>query len=233
MHHSLLLHIVSVKEYLKICLTHHENLPWCLVSADYFQRQRKEKHLVNENIKSKILGVAAILFDSRGINASGIDMIIAQTGVAKSTLYRHFPSKDLLIIAFLRNKADSFYEWLRVGLVSQEKKQNDKLTKLCFLLEEWISTPEFRSLPFHIASVEFPDPSHPVYQFSALLAKELQSFLSEIAEEARVSDPQSLGQQLTMLFEGASLVERLTPGTGAATRAKNAALLIIKSSRQK
>lgn len=183
-------------------------------------------------MKSKILDVAAMLFESRGINASGIDTIIAESGVAKSTLYRHFPSKDLLIIAFLRNKADIFFDWLKSGLVNHEK-QNDKLIQLCSLLEEWISTPEFRSLPFHIATIEFPDPSHPVNQFSTVLAKELQSFLCVITEEARVKDPLSLGLQLTMLFEGASLVERMSPGSGAATRAKNAALTIIKASRQK
>ncbi len=184
-------------------------------------------------MKTKILGVAATLFESRGIQASGIDTIIAESGIAKSTLYRHFPSKDLLIIAFLRSKADSFYDWLKTGLTNQELKHDDKLTQLCYLLEEWIATPAFRRFPFHIASVEFPEPSHPVNQFSALLAKELQNFLAEIAAEARVSDPQSLGQQLTMLFEGASLVERLTPGTGAASRARNAALIIVKAATQK
>ncbi len=184
-------------------------------------------------MKSKIIRAAAMLFESRGINASGIDTIIAETGVAKSTLYRHFPSKDLLIIAFLRNKADTFFDWLKSGLISEEAKQNDKLTQLCELLEEWISTPELRSLPFHIATIEFPDPNHPVNQFSAVLAKELQSFLCVIAEEAKVKDPLSLGLQLTMLFEGASLVEKMSPGSGAASRAKNAALIIIKASRQK
>ncbi|MDP3679144.1 MAG: TetR/AcrR family transcriptional regulator, partial [Methylotenera sp.] len=106
----------------------------------------------------------------------------------------------------------------------------DILITLCELVEQWIMTPEFHGLPFHIASVEFPDPAHPINQYSAVLAVELQGYLSKIAATAGAKDPDALGQQLTMLFEGAALVERLSPGAGAAKRAKNAAITLIRAS---
>jgi AcrR family transcriptional regulator len=182
------------------------------------------------NMYEKILAAATSLFESRGIQASGVDTIIAEAGVAKATLYKHFPSKNVLITAYLRDKSDKFYAWLNDRLISKKANSLEILFELCELVEQWIMTPEFHGLPFHIASVEFPDPSHPINQYSAVLAVELQGYLSKIAAVAGAKDPEALGQQLTILFEGAALVERLSPGMGAAKRAKNAALTLIKAS---
>ncbi len=182
------------------------------------------------NMREKILLTATSLFESRGINASGVDTIIAESGIAKATLYRHFPSKNLLIVAYLRDKSDRFYEWLNSRLSSKKENSLEILIELCELVEQWILTPEFHGLPFHIASIEFPDPTHPINQYSAVLAVELQGYLSKIAAGAGAKDPEALGQQLTILFEGAALVERLSPGMGAAKRAKNAAVTLIRAS---
>jgi AcrR family transcriptional regulator len=182
------------------------------------------------NMREKILATATNLFESRGIQASGVDTIIAEAGIAKATLYKHYPSKNLLITAYLRDKSDRFYEWLNSRLISKKANSLDILIALCELVEQWIMTPEFHGLPFHIASVEFPDPAHPINQYSAVLAVELQGYLSKIAATAGAKDPDALGQQLTILFEGAALVERLSPGSGAAKRAKNAALTLIRAS---
>jgi AcrR family transcriptional regulator len=178
----------------------------------------------------RIIAIASGLFETRGIQASGVDTIIAEAGIAKATLYKYFPSKNLLITAYLRDKSDRFYDWINTRLASKKANSIEILITLCELVEQWISTPEFHGLPFHIASVEFPDPEHPINQYSAVLAVELQGYLSKIAEVAGAKDPQALGQQLTILFEGAALVERLSPGSGAANRAKNAAITLIKAS---
>lgn len=182
------------------------------------------------NMREKILVTASNLFESRGIQASGVDTIIAEAGIAKATLYKHYPSKNLLVTAYLRDKSDRFYEWLNSRLVSKKENSVEILITLCELVEQWIMTPEFHGLPFHIASVEFPNPDHPINQYSAVLAVELQGYLAKIAATAGAKDPESLGQQLTILFEGAALVERLSPGAGAAKRAKNAAITLIRAS---
>lgn len=181
-------------------------------------------------MREKILLTASSLFESRGIQASGVDTIIAEAGIAKATLYKHYPSKNLLVTAYLRDKSDRFYEWLNSRLVSKKENSVEILITLCELVEQWIITPEFHGLPFHIASVEFPNPDHPINQYSAVLAVELQGYLAKIAATAGAKDPEALGQQLTILFEGAALVERLSPGAGAAKRAKNAAITLIRAS---
>lgn len=184
-----------------------------------------------KNMRDKILDVATLLFDARGINASGVDTIIAESGIAKATLYKYFPSKNQLIIAYLREKSDRFYAWLNAKLQGEKNNPRDILYELCDLVEQWITTPEFHGLPFHIAAVEFPDPAHPINTYSVELSNELQHYLSHIAELAGVKDPDTLGQQLAIIFEGAALIERLSPGSGAAKRARNAALTLIRSAR--
>lgn len=181
-------------------------------------------------MNEKILATATRLFESRGIQSSGVDTIIAEAGIAKATLYKHFPSKNLLITAYLRHKSDRFYEWINVSLISKKMDSIDILITLCELVEQWITTPEFHGLPFHIASIEFPEPDHPINQYSVVLAVELQGYLSKIASTAGAKNPEALGQQLTIIFEGGALVERLCPGSGAAKRAKNAAITLIKAS---
>lgn len=180
------------------------------------------------SMRERILGVASGLFEARGIHASGVDTIIAESGIAKATLYKHFPSKDQLIVAYLRDKSDRFYDWLNARL-NKSSQAMDSLLELCNLIEQWIVTVEFHGLPFHIASVEFPDPGHPINQYSVQLAAELQGYLMKFAVDAGVHQPQMLGQQLIILFEGASLVERLSPGSGAAKRAREAAHTLIKA----
>jgi len=180
-------------------------------------------------MRQRIMATTTTLFETNGINASGVDTIIAQAGIAKATLYKHFPSKNLLIVAYLREKSDRFYAWMNQRIGVKQAGSMDILDELCDSVEQWIVDPQFHGLPFHIASIEFPDPAHPVNLYSVQLASELQTYLSGIARQAGAREPNVLGQQLTILFEGAALVERLSPGAGAASRAKTAALTLIRA----
>jgi len=107
----------------------------------------------------KIVATATQLFEARGINASGVDLIIRERGVAKAPLYKYFPSKNQLIISYLRDKSDRLYAWLEENLIDKKKDSLEVLLALCDLFELWITKPEFHGLPFHIASVEFPEAS--------------------------------------------------------------------------
>jgi AcrR family transcriptional regulator len=183
-----------------------------------------------KNMREKILSVATTLFETRGIHASGVDLIISESGIAKATLYKYFPSKNELIMEYLKDKSNRFYNWINEKLADTKGESIDVLFLLCDLYEQWITTPNFNGLPFHIGSIEFPDPTHPVHHFSIELSNELQEYLSKLAKIAGVKDAQTLGQQLMIIFEGGALIERLSPKSGAAKRARNAAITLIKAS---
>jgi AcrR family transcriptional regulator len=167
-------------------------------------------------MREKILATAIQLFETRGINASGVALIIRESGGARATLYKYFPSKNQLVISYLQDKSNRLYTWLEENLINKRKDSLEVLLTLCDLLEQWISKPQFHGLPFHTLSVEFPDASHSVNHYSAELSKELHLYFTKLAKTAGVKDPETLGQQMVILFEGAALVEGLNSGAGAA-----------------
>jgi len=105
-----------------------------------------------KDLRGKILNVATMLFETRGIHASGIDTIILESGVAKATLYKYFPSKNELIIEYLKEKSNKFYAWLDEKLNNKKRDSVEILLQLCDLYEQWITSPKFSGLPFHIGS---------------------------------------------------------------------------------
>ncbi len=182
-----------------------------------------------KTVRERVLQSATELFDSRGINASGIDTIIAHSGIAKASLYKYFPSKNQLIIEYLKEKSNRLFTWLNQQLDNKHINAQQKLFELCELFEQWMSTSDFQGLPFHIASVEFPDPAHPVNHFSVALSQQLQQYIANIAKQAGIKQAKTLAHQLAIIFEGGAMLERLNPHSSAANRAKNAAITLIKS----
>jgi len=182
-----------------------------------------------KTVRERVLQAATELFDSRGINSSGIDTIIAHSGIAKASLYKYFPSKNQLIIEYLKEKSNRLFTWLNQQLDNKQINAQQKLFELCELFEQWMSTSDFQGLPFHIASVEFPDPAHPVNHYSIELSQQLQLYIANIAEQAGIKQARALAHQLAIIFEGGAMLERLNPHSGAANSAKNAAITLIKS----
>ncbi len=182
-----------------------------------------------ETIQQRVLQAATELFDSRGINSSGIDTIIAHSGIAKASLYKYFPSKNQLIIEYLKQKSNRLFNWLNQQLDKKSTNSQERLFELCELFEQWMSTTDFQGLPFHIASVEFPDPAHPVHHYSVKLSMQLQDYIANIAKQAGIKQARVLAQQLAIIFEGGAMLARLQPHSGAAKRAKNAGITLIKS----
>ena len=114
--------------------------------------------------RERLLDAAALLFYENGFHAIGIDQIIDEVGVTKTTFYNHFESKDDLVIAVLheRDKIE-LAEWLGI----MERKGGDdpraRILALFDLLEDWLADPAFRGCMFLKAEAEDPSPSDPVH----------------------------------------------------------------------
>ncbi|MES1986596.1 MAG: TetR/AcrR family transcriptional regulator, partial [Pseudomonadota bacterium] len=104
------------------------------------------------SLKSKILVVATDLFQTRGINSTGVDTIVAVAGTTKMTLYKYFTSKENLILEVLEKGHQDFQCWLSDKLNSNAKKPSEKLQKLFEFIEEWVTSPNFRGMGFIKAS---------------------------------------------------------------------------------
>lgn len=184
-------------------------------------------------LREKILHVASDLFQTRGINSTGVDTIVAVAGTTKMTLYKHFKSKEGLILEVLQRHNQEFRDWLTKRLSAPARAPDEKLQMLFDCIEEWMATPDFRGMPFLKASAEFPNEENPVHRLSIEQARQFRQYLATLAREAGASDPETLALQLSMLIEGAMLAEQMRRGSGAAKHAKKAARILIEAALQR
>lgn len=178
-------------------------------------------------LKSKILVVATDLFQTRGINSTGVDTIVAVAGTTKMTLYKYFTSKENLILEVLEKGHQDFQSWLNEKLTSNTKKPSEKLQKLFEFIEEWVTSPNFRGMGFIKASAEFPNEESPVHQLSSEQSRQFKQYISSLATEANIQDADGLALQLSLLFEGAVQAEQMKRGSGAMKYAKKASKILI------
>ncbi|MFE5478213.1 TetR/AcrR family transcriptional regulator [Nocardia sp. NPDC055165] len=108
--------------------------------------------------RERLLDTATRLFYAEGVHTVGIDRIIAEAGIAKATFYRHFKSKDDLVVAYLQRE----YARQREALESVEGEGFAAIATTFDALRDISCGPGFRGCPFLNAAVEFTDPAHPV-----------------------------------------------------------------------
>jgi AcrR family transcriptional regulator len=174
-----------------------------------------------------ILDAASDLFSQDDMRAVGIDAIVSRAGVAKATLYRHFRSKDEIVVAFLRRRADFVRKSLEDALCDEALTPRARLLAVFKGLEWWCARPEFRGSAFAAAAVEFADTRHPAWRVVAEHIGFVGDWLGARAREANLRDPDRLGRQLTMLIEGAVAVALMRQDPSAAREAHLAAEALI------
>ncbi len=178
-------------------------------------------------LREKILSTASNLFQTQGINSTGVDNIVAVAGTTKMTLYKYFRTKETLILEVLQKNQQDFQSWLDEKLTSNSRKPSDKIQQLFDYIEEWIDSPAFIGVAFIKASAEFPNEENPIHQLSNRQSSEFRQFIGKLATEAKIKDTDGLALQLSLLFEGAVQAEQMKRGSGAIKYAKKAAEILI------
>ena len=176
--------------------------------------------------RERILETATALFYRDGYRAVGIDTIVAESGVAKMTLYRHFPSKDDLIAAYLERSEATFWEWFEGEL----RAVDDPKARLIAAFEAvaTLATSE-RCLgcSFQAVAAEFREPDHPGHTVALAHKRRVLERLGGLASEARLRDPDGLAAQLLLLMDGAWVAARMFgPGNHADSVGEAARMLI-------
>lgn len=117
----------------------------------------EKKGSVAISAREKILTTAHALFYLHGIRATGIDKIIEQAGVTKVTFYRHFPSKNQLILAYLEYRHTLWMTWFCHTLQQQRDAGQAPAVALVFTMQQWWEKPDFRGCAFLNATAEIGD----------------------------------------------------------------------------
>ncbi|MGE3968330.1 MAG: TetR/AcrR family transcriptional regulator [Dongiaceae bacterium] len=177
--------------------------------------------------RQHIVETAYGLFKRVGFHATGIDRIISEAAVAKMTMYRHFPSKDGLIVEVLDWRAGRFERQLD-GLAEAATTPQRKIATIFDWYGRWFERPNFHGCLFQHALAEFGDPEHPVFKAVARQKDGLKRRMQEILE-ARMpaAQAESTASALFMLIEGATLLAQMGQGKAAIENARAAAERIL------
>ncbi|MBV8552697.1 MAG: TetR/AcrR family transcriptional regulator [Acidobacteriaceae bacterium] len=177
-----------------------------------------------------LLQVAQRMFCSTGFHAVSVDAIIAEAGVARMTVYKNFGSKEDLIVATLRREDKQFRQWLTSSIEALSTKPADRICGLFSALHQRFATEGYYGCAFIRASIEFPDPQHPVHQAAREHKEMIRSYLRGLAGEAGASNPIALAEQLYLLFEGAITASQLHGEPWPADYARQAAEHLVAGS---
>jgi len=176
--------------------------------------------------RNKILLIASQLFYREGFHSVGIDRIVAESGVAKMTLYKHFPSKEELIVAYLNSSHEFFLRWLENTVASKEGPK-DKLLAVFKGIELLASSPQCLGCTFQSGAAEFPDPKHPIHQVSNSHKLSVIKLFTTWTQEAQLARPEILAQQLLLLMDGAWVAIRMFGVHSSARHVLGAAEVLI------
>jgi AcrR family transcriptional regulator len=177
--------------------------------------------------RERILGAAYELFSRDGLRAVGVDRIIDESGVARKTFYRHFPSKVDLILAFLDLRGERWTQgWLRAEANRLGTNPRECLLAMFELLDEWFHRRDFESCSFIATLFENRDPADRVHRAAVHQSEEVRRVVLDLAREAGTVDAESLASELHMLLMGA-IVSATRQDLDAARRARGVAKLIL------
>jgi AcrR family transcriptional regulator len=187
------------------------------------KRAQKREHLIE---------VATELFNRCGYHASGIDRVIAEAGVAKTTLYRHFRTKEDLIVAVLQRIDTQHREGLRAAVDQLAHEPKQKILASFDVLEDWFRGNSFYGCPFMSAASEYNVRTSPVFQVVVLHKRLMIAYFEELARAAGFDEPARIGEEINLLHEGATAVAQVNGDPSTARRAKAMAARLIDAADQ-
>ena len=175
------------------------------------------------DVRDRILDTASTLFYERGVRAVGVDLVVMEAAVAKTSLYRYFPTKDDLIVAFLEREDLEFWaQWDGVAAQFADDPAGELDAHMRWIGER-LARSNYRGCPQINVAAEFAEHDHPAREVSRRHMQALRSRLHDIARRLDVPRPKVLGAQLAVLVNGAFVSAGLL-GPDEATGVLRAAL---------
>ena len=176
--------------------------------------------------KQRLIETADRLFYQEGIRAVGIDRIIAEAGVAKMTLYTHFPSKDDLILAVLEYRESSVNHFFQTHIAKYNKKI--PLEAFFAAFKDWLESADFRGCAFINATIELADASHAGTVYCRNQKIRFKTMLKGFVEAALGKKDRALVDAISLLVEGAIVTAQVEGKSDSAETAREASLQLIK-----
>jgi AcrR family transcriptional regulator len=179
------------------------------------------------SVRDRILDAAIVAFYRDGIRAVSADKLIAEVGTTKVTFYRHFRSKDDLVVAYLQFMAEGERAAVEAALSDDGGSASSMLDRLADLIGEQSCSPGFRGCPFINAAAEYPDPESPVRVLVAAHRAWLHGAFEAGVAAHGAADPAAIADQLLMIRDGAMVAGYLSDPTRVRAALAGAARSIL------
>ncbi len=177
--------------------------------------------------KERLVETALTLFHREGFHATGIDKILAAANVSKMTMYKHFPSKDALILEVLAVRDQRFRAWLTERVEALAETPRERLVAVFDALAEWFDQPDFHGCLFINATAEYGAATDLVNASVQQHKRQMVHWLEDHAREADMPDPQAMAWILMLLMEGAIVTAQASGEKRAAKYAKVLAIRVV------
>jgi AcrR family transcriptional regulator len=178
--------------------------------------------------RERIVDIAIELFYRHGFNAVGVDRILDEAGVTKTTFYKHFESKEDLMEQAVRKRDRWEGEaWARACREIGGDDPRAQLLALFDVLHKWFNEPDFRGCIFINTAAEFPNPHDPVHKAAAEHKRQTRDAIRDMAKRAGTQDAETFADQYTLLLEGTLIMRQIHGRNDAATMARSLAERLI------
>jgi AcrR family transcriptional regulator len=171
--------------------------------------------------RERILKVADHLFYAEGVRATGTEKIMAIAEVAKATFYRHFESKDALVLAYLENRDQALWDYL-----SQPTPPKD-LREALIKFEQYVNWPDVIGCPFLRIASEYPDTAHPFHRLAIEHQNKILDYLTDLLKPFAI-DKRAAAAAILSVIDGA-LSTRMLYGTSKEIPILSPAEAVLKS----
>lgn len=158
--------------------------------------------------KDALFETAARLFYEQGYRATGVDTIAAESGIGKMTLYRHYPSKDDLIVAYLERTDREFWEYFESSAAGAATGR-DKLLAFFASLQDYVTSDTCHGCALLNVASEYPEPAYTGHQMALRHKQAVRARFLELATQAGAREPEVLADTLVLLMDGAYMAARV------------------------
>jgi AcrR family transcriptional regulator len=153
--------------------------------------------------RQRIVDTAYELFCRHGLRAVGVDRVIAESGVAKMTMYRHFPSKDDLVLAVLQEREQRWtFDWLAAEVGRRSSEPAGRLLAIFDVFDAWFRTSSFEGCLFVNLLLEVDDRANPVHLACRRHLARIRDWVQDLATEAGAANPEDFARQWHILMKG-------------------------------
>lgn len=185
--------------------------------------------LSSSDTRQRLLQATERLVYAGGIHATGMDLIVKTSGVARKQVYRLYPNKDALVAAALRARDERWMQWF-IAASSRAQAPRARLLAMFDALREWFGTDDFRGCAFLNAAGEIGDEASPILAVAREHKARLLEYVRTLTRAAALPDPDEAAAQLLVLIDGAIAVALVTRDPAIADSAGRAAATLLGQS---